>query len=94
MSGPKDASRVGKIKDIEVPGRTLNAAGTGSSESAPTPNRGFEDHSTGLYANPTKARNIAGSGHQGFGRGGSGPEAATGIDRGDFASRTKLTSKP
>lgn len=74
-------SKVGKLKDLDVPGLTLSS-GT----------RGFEPD--GISSNPTSARSIAGSGNQGFGRGGSGPEAATGLDRGDFASRTKLTSRP
>lgn len=84
---------VGKIKDIEVPGKTLVDDYTGSNQSAPTPSRGFEPHSE-TYDNPIKAKTVAGSGNQGFGRGGSGPDAAHGLDRGPFASRTKLTSKP
>lgn len=90
---PKQDNHVGKVKDLEVPGVTLVDNYTGSNRSAETPKRGFEPH-VGGYANPTDARKIAGSGHQGFGRGGSGPDVSTGMDRGDFASRTKLTSKP
>lgn len=88
-----EKSSVGKIHDIEIPGKTLKETDSESNTSAPTPSRGFEPH-TGGYANPVEARKIAGSGNQGFGRAGRGPEAAHGMDRGDFASRTKLTSKP
>lgn len=72
-----DGSHVGKIKDLEVPSKTL----TGTS-------RGFEE-ALDWAPNPKEARSIAGSGNQGFGRSGSGPEAAHGFDRGQFASRTK-----
>lgn len=82
MAVEHDVSDLNKLKDIDFPSLTLSSGG-----------RGFEPHVDG-YGNPTSARSIAGSGNQGFGRGGSGPEAATGMDRGDFASRTKLTSKP
>lgn len=91
MSKPE--STVGKIKDLDQGGKTLKETDSESNTSAPTPSRGFEPHVDG-YANPTEARKIAGSGNQGFGRAGRGPEAANGMDRGDFASRTKLTSKP
>lgn len=88
-----DKNHIGKIKDLELGGKELKDSYSGSNTSAPTPSRGFESH-VDEYANPTEARKIAGSGNQGFGRGGSGPDAAHGMDRGDFASRTKLTSKP
>lgn len=84
---------VGKIKDLDKTGKSLKDNYSGSNTAAPIPSRGLEPHIDG-YANPVEARKIAGSGNQGFGRGGSGPDAAHGMDRGDFASRTKLTSKP
>lgn len=86
-------SKVGKIKDLDVPGRTLNDTGdSASNSSAPVPSRGFE--SDGISKNQTEARSISGAGSQGFGRGGSGPDAAHGMSRGPFAARTKLTSRP
>lgn len=86
-------NHIGKIKDIDPIGKTLVDNYTGSNKSSETPKRGFEEH-IDEYPNPTEARKVAGSGNQGFGRGGSGPNAAHGMDRGDFAARTKLTSRP
>lgn len=88
-----DQSSLNKLKDIDYPAVKLNPASTASNQSAPTPSRGFEAHSED-YDNPTTARNIAGSGNQGFGRGGAGPSTSTSFARGTFASRTRLTSKP
>lgn len=83
-----DGSHVGKIKDIEPKGKSLADAYTGSNTSAPTPSRGFETH-IDEYANPTEARQIAGSGNQGFGRSGSGPDVTSSMNRGQFAARTQ-----
>lgn len=80
-------------KDLNPNGTELNNSYTGSNTTAPRPSRGFEP-AIGKFANPTEARQIAGSGTQGFGRAGYGPDYSTGIDRGQFAARTKLTSKP
>lgn len=81
-------------KDLELSNAPIpGVSNSASSSVAPRPARGFEPH-VDRYANPTDARSIAGSGHQGFGRQGNGPEASHGMDRGAFASRTKLTSKP
>lgn len=78
MADAKAESHIGKIKDLEVPNSPL--AGTTA--------RGFEP-ALDWAPNPTEARSIAGSGHQGYGRSGSGPEASSGMDRGQFASRTQ-----
>lgn len=82
-----------KTKDLDATGHKLNNVNTGSNSSAPRPTRGLEAR-IDQYDNPTEARTIAGSGHQGYGRAGYGPDVSTGISRGQFASRTKLTSKP
>lgn len=82
-----------RARDLDEDGHELNNSYTGSNSSAPKPTRGFEAH-IDEFANPTEARQIAGSGNQGYGRAGYGPVTTTGIDRGQFASRTKLTSKP
>lgn len=82
-----------RTKDLDPNGKELNNSCTGSNTVAPRPSRGFEP-AIDKFANPTEARSIAGSGTQGFGRPGYGPDCSTSIDRGQFASRTKLTSKP
>lgn len=82
-----------RTKDLNPNGTELNNTYTGSNSSAPRPSRGFEP-AVDKFINPTEARQIAGSGTQGYGRAGNGPDVCTGIDRGQFASRTKLTSKP
>ena len=83
----ENKNHIGKIKDLKVPGETLEDSVTGSNTSAPTPSRGFEPH-IGGYENPTRAKMVAGAGRQGFGREGRGPEAANGMDRGPFSART------
>lgn len=87
MAKEHDEFSLNKLKDIDYPATKLNPAGTGG-----TPSRGFELHSED-YANPTEARSIAGSGHQGFGRGGSGPDTTSGGNRGQFASRNPVRNE-
>lgn len=73
-------------KDLKPSGASLNPPKIGSSN----PTRGLEAH-VDKFKNHGEASRVS---TMQFARAGSGPEAGHGMDRGPFASRTKLTSNP